>query len=129
LVLTGGWTLSLSQDVIPVGQNGTGDIQTFALTNKKGKFSGKILWDSNSASAIANLVAGTVSTFNIGWGSGTAGTTNRDLDLSFQGKFSKVDRDNADVFGVDFDFDIMGTIASSTAAITVIHADQTDRTW
>lgn len=129
LVLTGGWTLSLTQDVIPVGQNGTGDIQTFALTNKRGKFTGKLLWDANSASAIANLVTGTVSTFNIGWGSSTPGTANRDLDLTFQGKFAKVDRDNADIFGVDFDFDIMGTIVTPTTAITVTHADATDRNW
>lgn len=129
LQLTGPWTLSLTQDIIPVGQSGNGDVQTFAITNKRGKLKGKLLWDVNSASAINNLIAGTVSTFNIGWGSATPGTTNGDLDFILQGKFAKVDRDNAEVFGIDYEFDIMGTIASSTSAITVTHADATDRNW
>lgn len=129
VTLIGGFKMSFQQDVEFFGQDANGNFQNLIISNRRGTFSGRIAWDAHAASLISNLKVGTAATINVGWGGATAGTTHRDLDFVIRGKFRSGSKVNENIFGIQFDFEMLQDVGGSVEALTVITADAVDRTW
>ena len=126
--LTGSFEVVLTQDVIPVGQDGSGSFENFAIVNRVNTFKITILKGAASETAFANWKAGTAIDVNLGWGNVTPGTDSGDLDITYHGKIEKCVVNNGDVQGVE----ITGTILALTRTsepITILIANGIDRSW
>lgn len=129
-VLLGGWELDLTQEVRPIGQDGSGNNSSFAVSNKTGTFKSKVLVDTNTRGLLTNRGSNTMVTFNIAWGGGTAGETDGDLDFSFQGKVTPATARNEEPdLGIDLEVKLLSDVANSEEMIEVVAADATDMSW
>jgi len=126
LTLTG-FDISLTQELTPVGPDGSGSYQTFHLSQKLGTFKLNTLEDVNTVTAMTNASADTAVTARIGWGNATPGTDDGDFDIQFTGKIENVVPGNDDLRQTE----ISGRIAATgaTSPITIVMANAVDRTW
>lgn len=124
-----GWEISMTQDVVLIGADGTGNSETVGLVNRKGEFTINALDDGSAASTLIGAHRlGTQLDFNIAWGGATAGETDADFDITFSGKLTDAVRDNADILGITATGIMLGDTAALTP-ITLIMANAEDRTW
>ena len=124
-----GWEISLTQDVVLIGADGSGNCETFGLTNRKGEFTINALDDGSAASSLmSHHRLGTQLDFNIAWGNATPGTDDVDFDITFSGKLTDVTRDNADILGATATGIMLGDTGILTP-ITIVMANAEDRTW
>lgn len=120
--------LSLSQEVIGVGQDGSGNFVTWGILSRAGTFKMQCVKDANILTARTNLAAGTAVSCNVSWGNASPGTVDGDFDLSFAGKLTNAPYDNEDLLGVTIEGRVLAADAS-TAPVTIIMANATDRGW
>lgn len=126
-----GFEITLTHAALPYGNDGSGDFETFAMTNWELTFKLKIGEDTSIY--IRRLFhnywkAGSNGTFRIGWGNATPGTDNGDLDLAWTGRITKVTSHLEDVLGFDVEGKIL-TTATTSSPITIIMANNIDREW
>lgn len=120
--------LALTQEVVGVGQDGSGGWLTFGILNRGGTFKMQCVKDANLLTARTNLAAGTAVSCNVSWGNASPGTVDGDFDLSFNGKLTNAPVDNEDLLGMTLEGRILAA-DTSTAAVTIIMANATDRGW
>lgn len=123
-----GFNIKLEQQIEPIGQ-ASGDFQNYAIPHRQGTFDIHCSMDSNYASAITALKAGTQLTFNIAWDdNSSAGDAVGDLDMTFYGKLTEVMHDGEDNAG----FHLVGEMVrpdTSTAKFTLTMANSSNRGW
>lgn len=126
-VLLGPWELDLNMEVRNIGQDASGNVLNFGLSNRTGTFKSVALWDTTTRGLLTNRSTNTMVDVNIGFGGATAGNTDGDLDFAFQGKVmpATARNENPDL-GVNLEMRLLSDVASSEQMITVVCADNQD---
>lgn len=122
------WELAIVQKVEGVGQETSGDYLTYGLFDKGATIKFTALKDANIQSGRTNLKAGTVTTFNVGWGNATPGVGTADLDVTAICKLTDVEPVKGDPLKVVYTGELLGADAA-TSPLTIIISNAVDRTW
>jgi len=129
-VNTGGFNIKLSQTAEPIGMDGSGNFESFALSKKTGTYTEKALFDSTSRTAFANRASNTAVDIVCRWGNAVPGTDDLDLSFALHGKITPATIQNVDdLLGVDIEVKLVGDIESATKIATITIADDVDMTW
>lgn len=125
-----GWELSLAQQIVAVGHDGTGQFLTYGYSQRAHAFKLNVAKDSYYTEARAALLAGTLITVNIGWGNATAGTVLGDLDFTWTGKLTGdvTDDNDEELLGINLNGKLLAA-SESVSSVTIIVADGVDRVW
>lgn len=118
----------LTYELSMIGQD-SGDFKTFGLGEPAGEWTMTVMKDTDFHTAMANHASNTPVDVRVGWGNGTPGTDDNDLDFAIHGKISTIERDKAGVLTGTFGGPILGSDDGSTQPITIIMANALDRTW
>lgn len=126
-----GFEITLTHAALPYGNDGSGDFETFGITNWELTFKLKI--GENTADNIRQELqvawkAGTNGSYRIGWGNAAPGTDDGDLDFAWTGRITKITSHLEDILGFDVEGKILTTVTTSSP-ITIIMANAIDRSW
>ncbi len=120
--------LTISHELSKIGQNNSGDFQTFGMGKRSAMFKIKAVKDSDWNNVYANWKGNTAITMRIGSGSSSPGGATADLDFAFRGKIDAGAQINDTMLKGEFSGEILDT-DSGTAGLTIIVATGSDRTW
>ena len=126
-----GFEITLTHAALPYGNDGSGNFETFAMTNWELTFKLKIgeETDNNHRQTFHTAwKAGSNGAYRIGWGNATPGTDNGDLDLAWAGRITKITSHLEDILGFDVEGKMLTTVTTASP-ITIIMANNIDRTW
>ena len=125
-----GWELSLAQQIVAMGHDGTGQFLTYAISQRAHAFKLNVAKDSYYSEARAAQLAGTLITVNIGWGNATAGSVVGDLDFTWTGKITQdvADDNDEELLGININGKLKAS-SESASSITMIIADGVDKAW
>ena len=122
--------LAFTREVKPVGQDGSGGPQLYALSAPEQKFKLTCVKDSGLEGIITDWTGGVALDARVGWGGATPGDADGDLDFAMHGI---IDGPNGIVKNHDdpMTFTMSGKLMKdgATESITVIHADSIDTSW
>jgi len=123
--------LTWLNNVFAVGQVSTGSKpETIGIKDHKGSvLKGSVMYDSDTDGLFGYWAAGTAGELNFGWGSGTPGSADGDLDITIYGVLTSVKFSEKDALMIDFEFLIAGSSSASKQPLTIIHADATHHLW
>lgn len=121
--------ITLGHDIIPVGQDGSGNPATFAMTNRQATFKVKVVKDTDWETSLGSWAGNTVIAFRIGSGHATPGTTDGDLDFAFRGKLNSGAKAHDDIIAGELSGTMLMADDGGTEPITVVLANAVDRTW
>lgn len=122
--------ISLSRDIVGIGQDGSGGNQVLHLANPVHTATIKVVKDDDWEDVRTNHAACTAIDFNLGWGHATPGTDDGDFDI--QGH-AIIDGPAGEEIG--FDEPMAGTVkchmceTATDEACQVVMADNVDKTW
>jgi len=127
--LSGPFEIKLSQTVVPVGSL-AGQFQTFGLVDRAFTFKVTMMHGTATNTLRSNMEAQTNTLMRIRWGSANPGTTDGDLDFSWNAliKNIKMINSDGDITSIEVTGDIVAPV-STTNPITVICANAIDRSW
>lgn len=127
-IFSGGWELTLTQDVKPYGMDGSGNFYSYMVDNRRGILDFTLLTNTESYADEADLVAGSYVDIRLGYGNATPGTVVADLDIALHGIFSEANPNTESPAGYQNKLIMVGE-TDNTEPITVIVADGVDQTW
>jgi len=120
---------TLAQTVVPVGQDGSGSFNTYALTERALSAKITVIKDADFHTALSNYAAGTAITGNIGWGNATPGTDDGDFDIVYRGMLNGVTKTHDDPMAAELSVTLLEDNTGATDPITIVMANANDRTW
>ena len=128
MIFSGGWELTLTQDVKGYGASGTGDFYSYIIDNRRGVLDFTVLTNTEGYAQEADLVANSYVDIRLGYGNATPGTDDGDFDIAVHGIFTEADPNTESPAGYQNKL-IMAADAGVTEPITIIVADAVDQTW
>jgi len=126
-----GFELRIANAVLPYGNDGSGNFETFGLTDWD--ISLRMTIGEDSTNTIRQIVkaalsGNTLGSFQIGWGNVVPGTDDGDLDLAGKWKLTRVDANAEPMLGVEIEGKLL-TDAIANSPLTIVLANAVERSW
>jgi len=112
-----------------IGQDGSSSFNDYGLADLTNEFKVKVIKDADYHDLLAAWVAGTVCSFNIGWGHATPGTDDNDMDFTFRGKITETDPNYDAIVAGELTGVMTENDAGAVEPVTITMANAIDRSW